>query len=83
MRLCMLLKRSSAVFLHSDINIVGILKKLGIVNHFKGDIRLTEGGSESVKKFFCHFLTKIRFLNDAKRIKHKHNHRKGYLNVIV
>jgi len=35
---------------NSDRAIVGILKKLGIVNHLKGDIRLTEGGSESVKK---------------------------------
>jgi len=38
-----------------DREIVGILKKSGIVNHFKGDIRLTEGGSESVKKTFATF----------------------------
>ena len=38
-----------------DRAIVGILKKSGIVNHFKGDIRLAEGGSESVKNSFATF----------------------------
>jgi len=41
------------------VKIVGILEKLGIVNHFKGDIRLTEGGSESVKKTFATFWPKL------------------------
>jgi len=40
---------------YPDRAIIGILKKSGIVIHFKGDIRLTEGGSESVKKTFATF----------------------------
>jgi len=35
--------------------IVGILKKSGIANHFRGDVRSSEGGSESVKKTFATF----------------------------
>jgi len=35
--------------------IAGILKKSGTFNHFRGDIRSSEGGSESVKNFFATF----------------------------
>ena len=41
--------------------IVGILKKSGIANHFRGDVRSSEGGSESVKKTFATFWSNLGF----------------------
>jgi len=49
------LRRCNYYACYPDREIVGILKKSGIVNHFKGDTRSSEGGSKSVKKLLLLF----------------------------